>query len=116
MKEITFYYRIISRFLVDHFFHLHKQQKITGLIYPFYTKLRAKCKCNYITFILALSSSTDCSRPLGMTNQAIKDWQLAASSAKSRADDPQCAVKHARLHKSGGKNFDIFGCTKLIDK
>ena len=44
-----------------------------------------------------------------MTNQAIKDWQLAASSAKSRADDPQCAVKHARLHKSGGKYhfFDI---------
>ena len=52
----------------------------------------------------ALSSSTDCSRPLGMTNQEIKDWQLAASSAKSRADDPQCAVKHARLHKSGGKH------------
>ena len=116
MKEITCYYRIISRFLVDHFLHLHKQQKVTGLIYPFYTKLRAKCKCNYITFILALSSSTDCSRPLGMTNQAIKDWQLAASSAKSRADDPQCAVKHARLHKSGGKNFEIFECTKLIDK
>ena len=61
-------------------------------------------------FVAALSSSTDCSRPLGMTNQAIKDWQLAASSAKSRADDPQCAVKHARLHKSGGKHqisFDI---------
>ena len=56
-----------------------------------------------ISFILALSS-TDCSRPLGMTNQAIKDWQLAASSAKSRADDPQCAVKYARLHKSGGKH------------
>ena len=40
-----------------------------------------------------------------MTNHAIKDWQLAASSAKSRADDPQCAVKHARLHKSGGKEL-----------
>ena len=39
-----------------------------------------------------------------MTNQEIKDWQLAASSAKSRSDDPQCAVKHARLHKSGGKH------------
>ena len=51
----------------------------------------------------ALSSSTDCSRPLGMTNHDIKDWQLAASSAKSRSDDHQCAVKYARLHKSGGK-------------
>ena len=34
-----------------------------------------------------------------MTDGSIKDWQLAASSALSRADDPQCAVKFARLHQ-----------------
>ena len=57
--------------------------------------------------VIALSSTTDCSRPLGMTNHEIKDWQLAASSAKSRADDPQCAVKHARLHTSKGNSNPV---------
>ena len=38
-----------------------------------------------------------------MTDGSIKDWQLAASSALSRADDPQCAVKFARLHQQDGK-------------
>ena len=31
----------------------------------------------------------------------IKDWQLAASSVISRAVDPNCAVKYARLHAPG---------------
>lgn len=31
----------------------------------------------------------------------IKDWQLAASSVVSRAIDPNCAVKYARLHAPG---------------
>lgn len=62
----------------------------------------------FITLVLGAqqesSESTSCtSRPLGMTNGAIKDWQLAASSAMSRADDMQCAVKFARLHESGAK-------------
>lgn len=48
-------------------------------------------------------STADCSRPLGMTNSAIKDWQIAASSSKQRSDDHQCAVKYARLHSAGGK-------------
>ena len=30
-----------------------------------------------------------------------RDWQLAASSVVSRASDPDCAVKHARLHAPG---------------
>ena len=38
-----------------------------------------------------------------MTDGTIKDWQLAASSALSRADDPQCAVKFARLHQQDGR-------------
>ena len=38
-----------------------------------------------------------------MTDGSIKDWQLAASSALSRADDPQCAVKFARLHQEHGR-------------
>ena len=49
---------------------------------------------NIAIYLFAGSSCT--SRPLGMTDGTIKDWQLAASSALSRADDPQCAVKFAR--------------------
>merc|ERR1719270_2190905 len=36
-------------------------------------------------------------RPLGLMDHTIRDWQLAASSVVSRAEDPDCAVKHARL-------------------
>ena len=46
-----------------------------------------------------------------MTDGSIKDWQLAASSALSRADDPQCAVKFARLHQGiaiACINFQMF--------
>jgi len=50
-----------------------------------------------------ISGSSCTSRPLGMTDGTIKDWQLAASSALSRADDPQCAVKFARLHQENGR-------------
>ena len=35
-----------------------------------------------------------------MTNSAIKDWQIAASSSKQRSDDHQCAVKYARLESN----------------
>ena len=38
-----------------------------------------------------------------MTDGSIRDWQLAASSAMSRADDDQCATKFARLHMDHGK-------------
>ena len=38
-----------------------------------------------------------------MTDGSIRDWQLAASSAMSRADDSQCATKFARLHMDHGK-------------
>ena len=51
----------------------------------------------------SILGSSCTSRPLGMTDGSIKDWQLAASSALSRADDPQCAVKFARLHQQDGK-------------
>ena len=42
-------------------------------------------------------------RPLGLMDHTIRDWQLAASSVVSRAEDPDCAVKHARLFAEGGK-------------
>ena len=32
-----------------------------------------------------------------------RDWQLAASSVVSRAEDPDCATKYARLHSQGKK-------------
>ena len=32
-------------------------------------------------------------RPLGLMDNTIRDWQLAASSVVSRAMDPDCAVK-----------------------
>ena len=57
---------------------------------------------NLIRFRLVFTSA-GCSHPLGLTNKAIEDWQLAASSARSRARDPECAVKHARLHSKGGR-------------
>ena len=37
-------------------------------------------------------------RPLGLMDHSIRDWQLAASSVVSRASDPDCAVKNARLY------------------
>ena len=40
-------------------------------------------------------------RPLGLLSGEIKDWQLAASSVVSRGEDPDCAVKFARLHSPG---------------
>ena len=40
-------------------------------------------------FIPVGTSATCTSRPLGMTDGSIRDWQLAASSAMSRADDSQ---------------------------
>lgn len=49
------------------------------------------------------TGSSCTSRPLGMTDGSIRDWQLAASSAMSRADDAQCAVKFARLHMEDAK-------------
>ena len=55
-------------------------------------------KCFSFTF--TDPSTADCSRPLGMTNSAIKDWQIAASSSKQRSDDHQCAVKYARLESN----------------
>ena len=42
-------------------------------------------------------------RPLGLMDHTIRDWQLAASSVVSRAEDPDCAVKHARLFAEGNK-------------
>ena len=42
-------------------------------------------------------------RPLGLMDHTIRDWQLAASSVVSRAEDPECAVKHARLYAEGGR-------------
>ena len=42
-------------------------------------------------------------RPLGLMDHSIRDWQLAASSVVSRASDPSCAVKHARLFAEGDK-------------
>ena len=42
-------------------------------------------------------------RPLGLMDHTIRDWQLAASSVVSRARDPDCAVKHARLFAAGSK-------------
>ena len=38
-----------------------------------------------------------------MTSRKIEDWQLAASSARSRSEDSNCAVKYARLHGKGSK-------------
>ena len=38
---------------------------------------------------------------MGLLSGEIKDWQLAASSVVSRAHDPNCAVKYARLHAPG---------------
>jgi len=40
-------------------------------------------------------------QPLGLMSHTIRDWQLAASSVVSRAADPECAVKHARLYAPG---------------
>ena len=49
-----------------------------------------------------VSAEEECKpRPLGLMDHTIRDWQLAASSVVSRADDPDCAVKHARLFASG---------------
>ena len=42
-------------------------------------------------------------QPLGLMDHTIRDWQLAASSVVSRARDPDCAVKHARLFAAGSK-------------
>ena len=42
-------------------------------------------------------------QPLGLMDHTIRDWQLAASSVISRARDPDCAVKHARLFAAGSK-------------
>ena len=42
-------------------------------------------------------------QPLGLMDHTIRDWQLAASSVVSRAEDPECAVKHARLYAEGGR-------------
>jgi len=62
-----------------------------------------------VVWLLMLLSSAavmaaECrSRPLGLLSGEIKDWQLAASSVVSRADDPNCAVKFARLHSPGGR-------------
>ena len=49
-----------------------------------------------------VSAEEECQpRPLGLMDHTIRDWQLAASSVVSRAEDPECAVKHARLYASG---------------
>lgn len=49
------------------------------------------------------SSELTCSQPLGMTTREIQDWQLAASSVRHWSEDPNCAVKYARLHQQGSK-------------
>ena len=57
-------------------------------------------------FLLQISHtlSEECrSRPLGLMDKSIHDWQLAASSVVSRAMDPDCAVKNARLYASAKK-------------
>ena len=56
-------------------------------------------KKSMLTAILLLFAA--CSQPLGLTTNAIEDWQLAASSRRS--SDPHCAVKHARLHRRGSR-------------
>ena len=53
-----------------------------------------------------VSADDECQpRPLGLMDHSIRDWQLAASSVVSRADDPDCAVKHARLYAEGEHLF-----------
>ena len=55
--------------------------------------------------LLAVTRAEDVCRPrpLGLMDHTIRDWQLAASSVISRARDPDCAVKHARLFAAGSK-------------
>ena len=55
--------------------------------------------------LLSVSRAEDACRPrpLGLMDHTIRDWQLAASSVVSRAEDPDCAVKHARLFAEGNK-------------
>ncbi len=47
--------------------------------------------------------SSTCARPLGLTSRSIEDWQLSASSSRPRSEDPLCGVRHARLHRRGGR-------------
>ena len=57
-----------------------------------------------LVFLLSSSSCEECRpRPLGLMDHSIRDWQLAASSVVSRAMDPDCAVKNARLYAAGKK-------------
>ena len=54
--------------------------------------------------VLGVVAGEECSpQPLGLMDHTIRDWQLAASSVISRARDPDCAVKHARLFAEGSK-------------
>jgi len=58
----------------------------------------------YFVFLISSSLCDECRpRPLGLMDNTIRDWQLAASSVVSRAMDPDCAVKNARLYASGKK-------------
>jgi len=53
--------------------------------------------------VLVLGEEQCRPRPLGLMDHTIRDWQLAASSVVSRAEDPDCAVKHARLYADRDK-------------
>ena len=54
--------------------------------------------------VVGVVAGEECSpQPLGLMDHTIRDWQLAASSVISRARDPDCAVKHARLFAEGSK-------------
>jgi len=58
----------------------------------------------HLAVIISQSLCEECRpRPLGLMDSTIRDWQLAASSVVSRAMDPDCAVKNARLYASGKK-------------
>ncbi|XP_023210140.1 EGF-like repeat and discoidin I-like domain-containing protein 3 [Centruroides sculpturatus] len=55
-----------------------------------------------VASLMTSVAGSGCSKPLGMMNGAVEDWQISSSSALSPLQDPGCGARHARLLRTGG--------------
>lgn len=56
-----------------------------------------------VAFVLLKDAQGTADGPLGMSNGAIKDWQISASSTYPSKWDPTCHSRHSRIYEPNGK-------------